>query len=203
MRQGNAMASKNKAKKNVTAPERNIEDEEHASSNSASQDNADSGGVRNEDKLALILKEIRDFREDSKKQFADLKQEITKTNSRVDETEKQIATTEDRVQVTEEVITELVKQHVQLKQQLCDLQGRSRRNNIRIYGVPELAEGSSPSAVLQFVEKLLCENLGIPPTKDLQIERAHRALGPRPPAHGKPRSIEVRFQSYRVKDEIL
>lgn len=196
------MASKNKTKKN-TPVEKNIEDEEQANCNAASQDYADSGGTRSEDKLALILKEIRGFREDSMKQFTELKQEITTTKSRVNEAEKRIATTEDRVQVTEEVVIELVKQHVQLKQQLCDLQGRSRRKNIRIYGVPELAEGSSPSAVIHFVEKLLRENLGIPPTKDLQIERAHRALGPRPPAHRKPRSMVVRFQSYRIKEEIL
>uniref|UniRef100_A0AAQ6AQA3 L1 transposable element RRM domain-containing protein n=1 Tax=Amphiprion ocellaris TaxID=80972 RepID=A0AAQ6AQA3_AMPOC len=197
------MSSKAKTKKNTPSLERNIEDEDHASNKPASHDDADSMGVRSEDKLEIILKEIRDFRGDSNRQFADLKHEITKTNSRVDEVEKRIITTEDRVQMTEEVLTELVKQHVQLKQQLSDLQGRSRRKNIRIYGVPEQAEGSSPSTFLTFVEKLLRENLGIPPHKDLQIERAHRAFGPRPPAHGKPRSIVVRFQSYRTKDEIL
>lgn len=197
------MTSKNKPKKGAQAAEKPIGDEEHASTLPASQDDADSMGARGEGTLALILKEIRDFREDSNKQFAELKQEISKTNTRVDDAEKRIATAEDRMQGAEEVITELVKQQMQLKQKLCDLEGRSRRKNIRVYGVPELAEGSSPSMVAPFVEKLLRENLDIPPTKDLQIERAHRALGSRPPAHGKPRSIVIRFQSYRVKEELL
>lgn len=92
---------------------------------------------------------------------------------------------------------------MQLRQKLSELEKCSRRQNIRIYGVPELAEGQSPSPVLPFVAKLLHENVGIPTTKDLQIERAHRALGPLPPAHGKPRLIVVRFQSYRTKEEVL
>lgn len=45
---------------------------------------------------------------------------------------------------------------------------------MRIYVVPEGAEGTSGSVII-FVEELLKENLGIPGTKDLQIERVHRA----------------------------
>lgn len=197
------MASKNKFKKATLAAERNAEDERSASNSLASQANATNMEAQNEDKLELILKEIRDFRGDSKKQFAELKEDIVKTNSRLDDAEKRIATTEDRMQGGEEVMLELVKQQVQLRQKLADLEGRSRRKNIRIYGVPESAEGSSPSAILPFVEKLLRENLGIPPTKDLQIERAHRALGQPSPAHRNPRSIVVRFQSYRTKEDVL
>lgn len=87
----------------------------------------------------MILKEIKDFHEDSNKQFAELKQEVTKTNSRLDDAEKWITTNAYRG--VEEVITELVQQQAQLRQKLSELEGRSCRKNIRIYGVPESAGG--------------------------------------------------------------
>lgn len=43
---------------------------------------------------------------------------------------------------------------------------------MRIYGVLEGAD-DGPRAMIPFVDKLLKENLEIPDTKDLQIERAH------------------------------
>ncbi|KAK7880946.1 hypothetical protein WMY93_032400 [Mugilogobius chulae] len=99
----------------------------------------------------------------------------------MEEAETRIATTEDRVQGAEDVITELVKQQIRLQQKLSDLEGRSRWENVRIYGVPEGSEGTSASSFIPFVEQLLRENLGLSATKDLLIERAHRALAPRPP----------------------
>ncbi|MEQ2213812.1 hypothetical protein XENOCAPTIV_021369 [Xenoophorus captivus] len=70
----------------------------------------------------------------------------------------------------------------QLQSKLTDLEGRSRWKNVRIYGVPEGAEGSS-AAVLTFVEKLIREKLKIPSSTDLYIERAQ------PPAR-KPAQID-------------
>lgn len=55
--------------------------------------------------------------------------------------------------------------------------------------------------MIPFMEKLLRGNLDI--TKDMQIERAHRALAPQPPAGAQPRSILVRFLSFRMKEEVL
>lgn len=51
--------------------------------------------------------------------------------------------------------------------------------------------------MIPFIEKLLRENLGIPKTTDMQIERAHRALAQH------PRSILVEFLSFRVKEEVI
>ncbi|KAL7839176.1 hypothetical protein SRHO_G00258340 [Serrasalmus rhombeus] len=48
------------------------------------------------------------------------------------------------------------------------------------------------------------KHLTFHPTRDLGIERAHRALTRRQDsAQGKPRSIVVKFESYRIKEEIL
>ena len=90
----------------------------------------------------------------------------------------------------------------QLQSKLADQEGRVRRENVRIYGVPEGAE-DGPWAVIPFVERLLKENLELPDTRDLQIQRAHRALAPQPPTGAQPRSILVKFLSFRVKEEVL
>ena len=64
------------------------------------------------------------------------------------------------------------------------------------------AETNSPS-MITFVEKLLRENLDIPELSNLQIEKALRALGPQPPSDAQPRSILVKFLSFRTKESTL
>lgn len=96
----------------------------------------------------------------------------------------------------------MLKIQEQLHSKLTEQEGRSRRENVRIYGVPEGSEGG-PRSVIPFVEKLLRENLDIPDTKDLQIERAHRALAPQPQTSTQPRLILVKFLSFRMKEEVL
>ena len=71
---------------------------------------------------------------------------------------------------------------------------------LRIFKVPEDTEGTS---VEEFVEKLLRDKLEIPEATDITIERAHRALVPKPTERGKPRSIVIRFLRYKTKEEIL
>lgn len=97
------------------------------------------------------------------------------------------------------MLTELLKLQEQIQLKLADLERNIQRENVRIYRVPEGAEGSS-AAVLTFVEKLMQEKLEIPPTTGQHIERAHRALVPQPPQESKPRWTTVRFLSYQKKD---
>ena len=49
---------------------------------------------------------------------------------------------------------------------LTDQEGRSRRNNIRIFGLQEGAEGSS---VTQLIEQLLKNELPLPTNVDLEL----------------------------------
>ena len=75
----------------------------------------------------------------------------------------------------------MLKLQIQLQGNLMDQESRSRRENVRIYGVPEGSEGDAGS-MITCAENLLRENLEIPSTTDIHIERAHQALGPHPPA---------------------
>ncbi|KAK1904469.1 LINE-1 type transposase domain containing protein 1 [Dissostichus eleginoides] len=161
-------------------------------------DDADPSG---EAHITLILKELRDFRKDSSQQLNGIKEDINKINKRMEEAEERIDAAETRINSWEEVVSGLVKLQVQTEAKLTDLEGRTRRENVRIYGVEEGAEAMTTS-VIAFVEELLIKGLELPPST-LQIERAHHALGPKPPAEASPRSLVVKCSSFKMKEDLL
>lgn len=202
------MDTRLKSKKTMQQTEVHEDETEQCGSDSQANASITSGATqmppprREMTDLDLILRELRDFRRDNKEQLDDIKEEIMRTNTRLDEAEERILKAEERVQNTEDVLTEMLKLHVKLDAKITEQESRSRRENIRIYGVPEEAEKESPT-MISFVEKLLRENLNIDDATTLEIERAHRALGPRPPQDAQPRSILAKFLSFKTKEMIL
>lgn len=153
--------------------------------------------------LATVIEEICEFRKDVNEQLHDIKAEITKVDYRVEAVEDRVGKTEDRTQNVETVLGKLIKQVARLEKKIMDQDGRSRRNNIRIFNVPEDVEGES---MTQFLEGLLNDKLEMS-IKAVDIERAHRALVPKPNEgnknNPKPRSIVMCLARYRIKEEIL
>lgn len=172
----------------------------------------DGAGIENEDEpvnLILILKELRDvgkevkeFRKDTKTQLQDIRGDLDKTNARLNEVETRVAGHEDKLQNTDEILSELITTQEKLYSKLTSLEANSRRETLRLYGVPEGAESGSQS-MIHFVEKLLRENLNIPSSTALQIQRAHRALSSPPPDGSQPRSILVKFLCFTAKEEVI
>lgn len=153
--------------------------------------------------LERILQELRGFRQENKEQLETIKEEIVKVNTRIGEAEARIERAEERIQNSEDVITAMLKLHIKLEDKVLDLESRSRRENMRIYGVPEGSEKESTTMV-SFVENLFREGLELPDdVLDLQIERAHRSVGPQPPADAPPRSIIIKFLSFKTKETLL
>jgi len=106
----------------------------------------------------------------------------------------------DRFEEVEAKYTALEDNFAKLKAKTIDLESRSRRNNIRIAGVPESVEGTQPTT---FLSKLLLEVFGdevlsSPP----EFDRAHIALTAKLPS-GKPRLVIARIHNYRVKERIV
>lgn len=150
----------------------------------------------------LILRELREFRQENKEQLETIKEEIVKVNARLDEAEGRIEKAEERIQNTEEVITAMLKLHTKMEDKLLDLESHSKRDNIRIYGVPEEAKEST--TMVSFVENLLHGGLELTEDMpDLQIERAHRSVGPKPLVDALPRSIIIKFLSFKTNESVL
>ncbi|XP_072896938.1 uncharacterized protein [Hemitrygon akajei] len=155
-----------------------------------------SGEVAN---IFEILKEIMEVQKDIKQQLRDLI-ELTSINQKIAVAETRIEKVEDRVQNVEQILSKTIKILNHQEGKLLDLEGRSRGKNIRIYNVPEGAEGSS---MTEFVRKLLRDALDLPPDKELEVKRAHHALVPKSTRDRKPRSIIIKFLWYSTKAEIL
>ncbi|KAK7895701.1 hypothetical protein WMY93_021026 [Mugilogobius chulae] len=158
----------------------------------------------------VLETELVAFRADLKKDWEDFRFEICEeirrqTGELAKELNQELKETNARVAMGhwrgEHPRTAAAGQRV-LQEKVSDLEGRARRNNIRLYGVPEDTEGTSMAA---FVENLIKRELGGDLTVEgsLGIERAHRALGPKPPAGAPPRSVVVRFLQFTTKEEIL
>lgn len=152
-----------------------------------------------------------DFRSDIKQEFSSFKTEINqKLQSVIGDVRNHgvpLTEAEQRVEETESANTELrdpllysLKQQKLLQAKVTDLEGRSRRNNIRIYGIKEGTEGSS---MLRFIANFLKTELGLDTNTDLQIQRADQSIGPKPQDDAVSRSILVNFQRYDIKDKIL
>ncbi|KAK7882818.1 hypothetical protein WMY93_028992 [Mugilogobius chulae] len=153
-----------------------------------------------EEVKADIKNEFDVFKEEINKKFADNYKELQDQKVALEEAHTRISEVEDWNVEVKDVVLSLLKEQKILKDKLTDLEGRSRRKNVRIFGVPEGAEGTS---VPHFVEEMLRRELELPAETRLLIQRAHRALAEKPGDGAAPRSIVVNFHQFDTKEMIL
>lgn len=154
---------------------------------------------------------IREMRKEIKEDLNNLKAEM---NQKLQDAIVDIRNHATRLTEAEQRVNELETVNVDLRDALIhcldqqktlqtkvtDLEGRSRRNNLRIYGIKEDAEGND---MMAFINNFIKKELALPEDEELQIQRAHRSLGPKPQDIAIARSIVVNFQRYDIKDKIL
>lgn len=136
-----------------------------------------------EQTLSAVRSEVKEFKET----LGSLTEAVSVHDARIDSLESAVKKMEG------------VNTALQLK--IEDLESRSRRNNIRIIGIPEGAEGTRPTDfVAELLPKLLGEeNFNLP----LVVDRAHRSLRPRPAEGARPRPIIARIHLFQVKEKIM
>lgn len=108
----------------------------------------------------------------------------------------------DRIVELEGVVARLNTGHQEMSDKLDDLESRSRRNNLRIVGIPEGTEGSDP---VQFMSGFFSEVLPDVFSKAPKLDRAHRLGPPRTGGSGSARSrvFIVCFHNFREKERAL
>ncbi|KAF3842531.1 hypothetical protein F7725_024482 [Dissostichus mawsoni] len=145
---------------------------------------------------------------DFKAAFAVLEAKLNQTQTTVAEHGEQIDSLEtnanlqdQRLRILEEKCAVLADSNAKLAAKTADLEGRSRRNNIRIIGLPESIEGPRPTTFFSelLVELLGNETLQSPP----ELDCAHRAPAARPQPGTRPRPVIMRLYRYQVKDLIV
>lgn len=130
-----------------------------------------------------------------------IRQDLDKIRTRVAETERRVGDVEDTVTDHAASIRALQTKVRALEYRAEDAENRSRRNNLRIVGLPEGVEGRSPAL---FIEELLRSLL---PAAQLSphfaVERAHRVPSRPGPEGAPPRTFILRLLNYRDRDELL
>lgn len=111
--------------------------------------------------------------------------DLKATTERVAEAEGRIAEVEEWTTDFKEALSQTLETQGNLQNKLTDLEARSRRNNVRMYGFPE---GVEKDNIQQFVTDFIRKELEPLANVELGIQRCHRALGPKPPP--KRRSLD-------------
>ncbi|KAK1906828.1 LINE-1 retrotransposable element ORF1 protein [Dissostichus eleginoides] len=131
-----------------------------------------------------------------------LSTQLTTLEKRVVDAEGRIGDTEEKAAIHGRAISFLLQQEAEFMERCEDLQNWARRQNLRLYQIPEGSEGRD---MVAFIKKLLPTVLPSLPLKedDIRIDRAHRTLTPRSKESDPPRPILVGLADYTVKEQIL
>ncbi len=117
---------------------------------------------------------------------------VKQTRDRVDSV--QAAAREDR-----RTVTDLRNQLEQLTEKMTNMEDRSRRNNVRLVGLPEGAEGSNAAGFLRVnLSKWIPSLKG----RDIEIDRAHRVYDGRKNSD-RLRTLIFRALRWHDRSEIL
>lgn len=108
---------------------------------------------------------------------------------------------DSRLDEVEKICDELRSDNRFLRAKVNDLEGRSRRLNLKFVGVKEGAEQGHPT---EFVSGLISTLFGQDKfPKPVKVDRAHRSLQPKPTEDERPRPIIAKLHHDRDKDLIL
>ncbi|CAH2282126.1 Hypothetical predicted protein [Pelobates cultripes] len=121
-------------------------------------------------------------------------------SARAQAAEAKMADTEEIVQAHGSEILHLRDQLRSLEDTNEDLNNRTRRNNIRVRGVPESV---SPDLLTDTLTEAFQHLLPEATTADLLMDRAHRALRAPSTNAAVPRDIVVRLHFYHIKERIM
>ena len=164
-----------------------------------------------EDIEERVVRNLENFREDIRRDLQGMKEEIqgqvSGLASEVRAAEERVSGMEERIRGLEEgeqdvmaELTRLGEENENLRAKVTDVEARSRRSNLRCFGVEEGAEKEN---VTEFMTELIKGEFDSLREVDLGMQRCHRALGPIPGLGATPRSIVMFFQDFRIKEKVL
>lgn len=152
---------------------------------------------------SILVPALRDLRTDLQKTneaIKDISGELERVATSAKRTQDRVDSVQAAAREDRRSVTDLKKQFDQLTAKLTDLEDRGRRNNIRIVGLPETAEGSDAVGYLKAnLPKWIPSLAG----HDIDIERAHRVYDGRDANNSKPRTLIFRLLRWQDRSAIL
>ncbi|KAI3367054.1 hypothetical protein L3Q82_009687, partial [Scortum barcoo] len=167
------------------------------------QDGGSDAGVCSSQLVQEVTESIGKLLEEKLTKFADALEVITTrvedNSKRLDEAEGRVSTMEDLLATTENKLREVEKKLQTLTEKADDMENRLRRDNIRVIGLKEGAEGEQPVA---FFERWLPKILNLDAKRGIiKIDRAHRGLGPA--GSNRPRPVIIKLHNSGEKQWIM
>lgn len=147
---------------------------------------------------ATIRGEISSLNENVQKSISELRGISAVHETALKELEESASSHSDILSTLQSTVDHLTTKVKHLDEKCEDLEARSRRNNIRIIGIPEGKEGPRPR---EFISQLLSETLSLP--EQPLIDRVHRINRQKPKPEDPPRPFILRLHYYHVREEIL
>lgn len=142
---------------------------------------------------AMVAEQMAEFRSEMLTMRADSARcmECVETN------ETQLSAVDSRLSAKVSKLTALC---TSLEDKLTDMEDRSRRDNVRVHGIPESTETSNPLAYLSSAIPKWFPELG-----SVEIMRAHRVGAEKLDANGKPtsRTLLLKLLRFTDRDRIL
>lgn len=126
-----------------------------------------------------------------------LRADVAKINTQIREVEIK---TEDMA-ILQLQVSELQLAHKQMVAKLDDQEGRSRRNNSRLVGIPESVKGPALELIVEDIIQNHLQPRGL--SNFLSVERAHRVPRGHPRPGALPRPVLARLLNFRDRDVIL
>lgn len=169
-----------------------------ASKDDESDFNGESAGVMWKKVSDAILKTINYRFDKFEMKFESLQSSQNKLAAPMDSMDDVASDHESHLMVMEKTMNDLKVENTRLQAKVNDLEGRSRRNNIKI---PEGEEKGTPTEfICALIPKLLGESHF---QKPVIINCAHRTQQPKPAEGARPRTFIARVHHYQEKEMII
>lgn len=131
--------------------------------------------------------------------MSEVRQNVAANTTRMEEAENRIMSAEEQLDTSAAALTNAMKRIAYLETKTEDLENRSRRNNLRIFGIREGAEGNQ--TLLDFMQNMLPRWLGLDTDRTFTLERAHRTLAP--PKPNQDRAVLIRFLKFQDREFVF
>lgn len=148
--------------------------------------------------LSIIKTELRAVKSELSDSITNIQSDVCALKGTVGEIETSLSTCTDDIVTLQTKVEHLTTELTRLDNKCEDLEARSRRNNIRLVGIPE-DFSTSPTATA--ISSLLKEALKL--EKEPLVDRAHRTLQPKPKPGERPRPIVARLHYHKDCVDIL
>ncbi len=151
---------------------------------------------------SMLIPALRELREDiqaTNNSVKELREELEAIATTAKQTRDRVDSVQAAAREDRSTVTDLRNQLERLTEKMMDMEDRSRRNNVRLVGWPEGAEGSNAAGFLRvYLSKWIPSLTG----RDIEIDRAHRVYdGGR--GSDRPRTLIFHVLRWHHRSEIL